>query len=160
MDYITNLANLDYFTTVFGFLAILFAAKEIIEIFVYFKNKFRIKTGLSEDKERFEERIALLEKHDNWQYKEIVKISNGISNIQDTLLKSELENKRKSILSFCTALSNKQKENKEAFNEIFRTYEEYERILKEHNMENGQTEQSMKFISEVYQQMLRDGELS
>ena len=39
------------------------------------------------------------------------------------------------------------------------TKEDYEKILKDNDMENGQTEESMKFISEIYQQMLRNGDL-
>ena len=51
------------------FFAILFAAKEIIEIFIYFKKKLRLKTGIDEDKETIENRIKTLEKHDNWYCK-------------------------------------------------------------------------------------------
>ena len=83
MDSIQNLSRIDYSLIVFGFLAILFAIKEIIEIFAYFKKKFRIKTGADEDKETLEERIATLEKHDRWQYNEISKISDVVEHIKD-----------------------------------------------------------------------------
>ena len=67
--------------------------------------------------------------------------------------------KRKSILDFCSSLSNNQKQNNEAFNDIFRTYADYEQILKDNKLENGQAEESMKFIREKYQERLRNGEL-
>ncbi len=73
MGSIEKLAHIDYLLVILGFFAILFAAKEIIEIFSYFKKKFRIKTGSEEDKETIENRIKTLEKHDNWQYQEILK---------------------------------------------------------------------------------------
>ena len=159
MGSIEKLVQIDYLLVILGFFAILFAAKEIIEIFSYFKKKFRIKTGSEEDKSTIEDRIATLEKHDNWQYKEITKMSKGIENIETELLDNNLERKRKYILDFCSSLSNGQKQNKEAFNNVFKTYKKYEDLLSAHNMENGQAEESMKFISEKYQEFLRNGEL-
>lgn len=146
-----------FFITLF---AIGFAVKEIIEIATYFKKKFRIKLGHEEDKETIEKRIATLEEHDKWQYNEITKISQGIDDIKDALLKDNIEKKRKSILDFCSSLSNNQKQNNEAFNEIFKTYAEYEQILKDNKLENGQAEESMKFIREKYQEKLRNGEFN
>lgn len=146
-----------FFITLF---AIGFAVKEIIEIATYFKKKLRIKLGYEEDKETIEKRIATLEEHDKWQYNEITKISQGIDDIKDALLKDNIEKKRKSILDFCSSLSNNQKQNNEAFNDIFRTYTEYEQILKDNKLENGQAEESMKFIREKYQEKLRNGELN
>ena len=160
MDAIENLTQVDYLLFVLWFFAILFGIKEIIEILSYFKKKFRIKTGYDEDKETLEERISTLEKHDKWQYNEISKISQGIDDIKDALLKDNIEKKRKSILDFCSSLSNNQKQNNEAFNDIFRTYAEYEQILKDNKLENGQAEESMKFIREKYHEKLRNGEFN
>ena len=160
MDAIKNLTQVDYLLFVLCFFAILFGVKEIIEILSYFKKKFRIKTGYDEDKETIKERISTLEKHDKWQYNEITKISQGIDDIKDALLKDNIEKKRKSILDFCSSLSNNQKQNNEAFNDIFRTYAEYEQILKDNKLENGQAEESMKFIREKYHEKLRNGEFN
>ena len=160
MNSIENLTQINYLLVILGFFAILFAIKEIIEIISYFKKKFRIKTGSEEDKENLKERISTLEEHDKWQYNEISKISQGIDDIKDALLKDNIEKKRKSILDFCSSLSNNQKQNNEAFNDIFRTYAEYEKILKDNKLENGQAEESIKFIREKYQAKLRNGELN
>lgn len=97
MGSIEKLTQIDSLLVILGFFAILFAAKEIIEIFSYFKKKFRIKTGNEEDKETFENRIKTLEKHDNWQYQEILKISNGIDDIKDNLTKREIKDKAKTV---------------------------------------------------------------
>ena len=160
MGTIETLTQVDYLLFVLWFFAILFGIKEIIEILSYFKKKFRIKIGTEEDKETLEERISTLEKHDKWQYNEITKISQGIDDIKDALLKDNIEKKRKSILDFCSSLSNNQKQNNEAFNDIFRTYAEYEQILKDNKLENGQAEESMKFIREKYHEKLRNGEFN
>ena len=159
MEVIENLAKIDYVLVIMSIFAILFGIKEIIEIVSYFKNKLRIKTGFDQDRETFENRISTLERHDNWQYKEITKMSKGIENIESELLDNNLERKRKYILDFCSSLSNGQKQNKEAFNNVFKTYKKYEDLLSTHNMENGQAEESMKFISEKYQEFLRNRKL-
>lgn len=97
MGAIERLADIDYVLVILAFFAVLFAAKEIIEIFSYFKKKWRIKTGIEQDKETLENRIKTLEKHDNWQYQEILKISNGIDDIKDNLVKKELKDKAKTV---------------------------------------------------------------
>lgn len=158
MGDIEKLTQINYVDVILAFFIILFAIKTIIELFVYFKRRFRIKIGVESDKEIIEDRISTLEKHDNWQYKEITKMSKGIENIESELLDNNLERKRKYILDFCSSLSNGQKQNKEAFNNVFKTYKKYEELLAAHNMENGQAEESMKFISEKYQECLRNME--
>ena len=138
MEAIQTLTQVNWIAFCITLFAIAFAIKEIIEIVGYFKKKLRIKTGFDEDKETLEERIATLENHDKWQYNEISKISQGIDDIKNTLLEDNIEKKRKSILDFCSSLSNDQKQNSEAFNDIFRTYADYEQIHKHNGMENGQ----------------------
>ena len=159
MDTIENLFSLDYPSIIMGFFIIILGVDKIIFILAKVKKALRIKFGFEEDKKTIEDRISVLEKHDNWQYKEITKMSKGIENIETELLDNNLERKRKYILDFCSSLSNGQKQNKEAFNNVFKTYKKYEDLLSTHNMENGQAEESMKFISEKYQEFLRNGEL-
>lgn len=159
MGAITELFKINWITFCIALFAIAFAIKEIIEIVCYFKNKFRIKTGFDEDKETLEERIATLEKHDKWQYSEISKISKGIDEIKDRLLNKEIEDMRKTILDFCAALSSGQKFNKESFDFIIKTDENYDRLLTRYGMENNVINESMKFIREKYQEKLRNGEL-
>ena len=159
MGAITELFKINWITFCIALFAIAFAIKEIIEIVCYFKNKFRIKTGFDEDKETLKERIATLEKHDKWQYSEISKISKGIDEIKDRLLNKEIEDMRKTILDFCAALSSGQKFNKESFDFIIKTDENYDRLLTRYGMENNVINESMKFIREKYQEKLRNGEL-
>lgn len=159
MDVIENLFKLDYPSIIIGIFIIILGVDKIVFLSKKAKTALRIKFGYETDKETIEDRISTLEKHDNWQYKEITKMSKGIENIESELLDTNLERKRKYILDFCSSLSNGQKQNKEAFNNVFKTYKKYEDLLSAHNMENGQAEESMKFISEKYQEFLRNGEL-
>lgn len=160
MKYIETVLSQNYISVILAIFLFLFAAKEIIDLVSYFIKKGRIKTGFVQDKENVEKRLITLEEHDKWQYNEISKISKGIDDIKDTLLEDNIEKKRKSILDFCSSLSNEQKQNSEAFNDIFRTYADYEQILKDNGMENGQAEESMKFIREKYQEKLHNGEFN
>lgn len=156
MDEIKALFNLPYPTIIMGVFIFILGVDKIVYLFLKIKKTLRIKFGFEEDKETTEDRITVLEKHDNWQYKEITKMSKGIENIESELLDNNLERKRKYILDFCSSLSNGQIQNKEAFNNVFKTYKNYEKLLSDHNMENGQAEESMKFISEKYQEYLRN----
>lgn len=159
MEVVTELTKINWAVFLLTLCTIAFAIKEFIEIISYFKKKFRIKTGFDEEKETIEERISILEKHDKWQYNEISKISQGIDDIKDRLLNKEIEDMRKTILDFCAALSSGQKFNKESFDFIIKTDENYDRLLTRYGMENNVINESMKFIREKYQEKLRNGEL-
>lgn len=62
-------------------------------------NEATIETKFKRDteKECMEDRVATLEKHDNWQYKEILKISKGIDDIKENLVKREITDKAKTV---------------------------------------------------------------
>ena len=158
MGSIEKLTQIDYLLVILGFFAILFAAKEIIEIFSYFKKKLRLKTGNDEDKETIENRIKTLEKHDNWQYQEILKISKGIDDIKINLVQKEISDIRWELLDFCSALTSGREYNREAFEHIFRTYEDYEKILTDNHMSNGYIVESMKAVREIYHNKLVSGD--
>ncbi len=158
MGAIENLTQVNYLIVILGIFAILFGVKEIIEIFSYFKKKLRIKTGVEEDKNTIEDRIKILEKHDNWQYQEIQKISKGIDDIKDNLVQKEISDIRWELLDFCSALTGGRNYNREAFEHIFRTYEQYEKILADNHMSNGYIVESMKAVREIYHNKLVSGD--
>ena len=97
MGEISQVAEINWTFFLITFFAIAFAAKEIIEICSYFKKKFRIKTGKDEDKITLEKRIETLEKHDNWQYNEISKISRGIDDIKEQLKEHDQKDNIKTV---------------------------------------------------------------
>lgn len=146
-----------FFITLF---AIGFATKEIIEIAIYFKKKFRIKLGHEEDKETIEKRITTLEEHDKWQYDELTKISNCVEEIKKNIVSKEIDDIRWELLDFCSALTSGRKYNREAFAHIFKTYEKYEKILEDNGMTNGFVEESMNAVKEIYHDKLKNGEFN
>ena len=158
MNAIEKITELNYILLILGFFAILFACKEIIEIFSYFKKKFRVKFGSEEDKESIEKRIDTLEKHDKWQYSELTKISKCVEKINNNLINKELDDIRWELLDFCSALTGGRNYNREAFAHIFKTYEKYEKILSDNGMTNGFVEESMNAVKEIYHEKLVNGE--
>ena len=130
MDEIKALFNLPYPTIIMGVFIFILGVDKIVYFFLKIKKTLRIKFGFEEDKETTEDRITVLEKHDNWQYREITKMSKGIENIETELLDNNLERKRKYILDFSSSLSNGQKQNREAFNNVFKTYKNYDKTNK------------------------------
>lgn len=158
MDEIKDLFNLDYSTIIIGIFIIILGVDKVIYLLLKVKKTLRIKLGYEEDKETLEHRIAVLEKHDNWQYNELCHISQLIEQINKNFVSKEINDLRWELLDFCSALTNGRTYNREAFEHIFRTYENYEKILEENNMTNGYVEESMNAVREIYHEKLLNGE--
>lgn len=97
MEYIETVFSQNYVGVIWAVFLLLFATKEIIDLISYFKEKGRIKTGSDQDKENIENRLMTLEKHDNWQYKEISKMSKGIDDIKWQLSERERSDKERIV---------------------------------------------------------------
>ena len=112
-----------------GLFIIILGIDKIVSLLKRVKSILRIKFGYEEDKESIEDRISILERHDNWQYKEISKISQCVTDIDKRMLDKDIDDMRWELLNFCSALTGGRKYNREAFDHIFRIYEKYEMIL-------------------------------
>ena len=156
MEEIQNLFDVDIGVFILSFFIIAVAIKQLLDLLIYFKKKFGIKTNTETDKEKLESRISSLERHDNWQYKEILKISEGIEKITDQLYDKEIDDWRYEILNFCTELSNGKNFNREAFDHIKRIHDKYDKLLESRGMENGLVDESIKYIDEIYHQYLKN----
>ena len=84
-------------------------------------------------------------------------LTSSMDKLTQLFLNKEIKDIRWEILNFCTSLSNGKKYNREAYAHVFSTYERYEQILEENNLENGLIEGSMGFIKERYQEDLKNG---
>lgn len=104
MDAIENLFSLDYPSIIMGFFIIILGVDKIIFLLAKVKKALRIKFGFEEDKKTIEDRITILEKHDNWQYNEISKISKGIDEIKSSLAQKEIKDKAKTVATLRTQL--------------------------------------------------------
>ena len=100
--------------------------------------------------------------HDREQSLEIQKqltdaiqsIYDKLDTMQSNLTTDKIENMRWKILEFANDLINGKTCYKEQFDNILKTYGDYEKILEENNMTNGQVEESMKFIKEQYHELI------
>lgn len=157
MEELQNLFNLDFASIIMGLFIIILGIDKIVSLLKRVKSILRIKFGYEEDKESIEDRISILERHDNWQYKEISKISQCVTDIDKRMLDKDIDDMRWELLDFCSTLTGGRKYNREAFDHIFRIYEKYEMILKDNKMTNGFVDESMNYVKEVYHKNLENG---
>ena len=84
-------------------------------------------------------------------------IRNDLEKLTRLFIDKEIDDMRWEILNFSSALSSGRQYNKESFEHVIQIHEKYEKILREHNMENGQVTASIEFIVEEYKYKLRNG---
>lgn len=80
-----------------------------------------------------------------------------INNLTSMFVDKEIDDLRFKILDFASSISSGVKYNREAYDHILKIYGKYEKILEEHNMENGLVEESVKYIQSSYQELLKIG---
>lgn len=128
-----------------------------------------------------EEKIAAydLANHDHWKvsvdYREKYaqdqeKIMEVLSSLTDKIdglqkkmdeneLRKQIDGLRSTIIGFATSLSNPQfKPSEDHYNSIFVKIKNYEDILEEHGLENGQCSISIKIIEKHYSEAMERGD--
>lgn len=140
MGDIKELINIDVVSVCLSLFLIAFGVKQVIEIIMYFKNKFKIRTVIGENKEfeenrlkSIEDRIGTLERHDKWQYEEITKISECVNDISKSISEmrkeideTEMAKLKDSIVTYYRKykeLGEWTKLESEAFWDLFKRYE-------------------------------------
>ena len=128
-----------------------------------------------------EEKIAAYDSdnHDHWKvsvdYREKYaqdqeKIMEALSSLTDKIdglqkkmdeneLRKQIDGLRSTIIGFATSLSNLQfKPSEDHYNSIFVKIKNYEDILEEHGLENGQCSISIKIIEKHYSEAMERGD--
>ena len=68
-----------------------------------------------------------------------------------------IENKRSIIINFASRVSNESERfTREQFNRVMKIYEEYEEIIAEHGMTNGEIDIAYRIITEAYEEHLKN----
>lgn len=94
-----------------------------------------------------------LETTDKWM-KELDKKLDKTNEVALSLL---IDNKRDTIINFAShVIDEKNSVTKEQFNRIFKLYEEYEEIIKENNLTNGEVDIAYRIITESYESHMRN----
>lgn len=84
-------------------------------------------------------------------------VTNTLAEIKNDILEDKIERKRWNILNFADELrQNDGVADNERYNNVFRDYDDYERIIHDRGLSNGYVEESIKFIRLKYQEMLND----
>lgn len=89
----------------------------------------------------------------------IDEINTKIDSQGEQILSMTIDRKRDKIIDFASSVANANDNtlfSREQFNRIFRVYEEYERIIKEHNRTNGEVDIAYRIITEEYENKMRN----
>lgn len=84
-------------------------------------------------------------------------IKSSVLELKDLMIKKDINDMRWEILDFANAVMSGRDYNKEQYDHVLETYEEYEKILKDNNMENGKVDLSMGFIKKQYGDLMVNG---
>lgn len=80
-----------------------------------------------------------------------------INELTNMFVDKEVDDYRFKILDFASDISSGKIFNRESYDHILRIYDKYEKVLEEHNMENGLVEESIEYIRNSYRQSLMAG---
>lgn len=84
-------------------------------------------------------------------------IKTSVLELKDLIIKKDINDMRWEILDFANAVMSGRDYNKEQYDHVLETYEDYEKILKDNNMENGKVDLSMGFIKKQYGDLMVNG---
>ena len=121
----------------------------------YSANRINDRQVSIDREKRLNDRIDNMLESDKCRDGVIEDIGSSLKKLTDMFVEKEIADIRFSILEFTSSLSNGKEYNREAYDNVFRMYNKYERILDENNMENGLIEESMKYICEKYNEKLK-----
>ena len=113
---------------------------------------------VSIDKEkRLNDRIDCMNQSDERRDKAIENISGNLSKLTELFIDKSINDYRWEIINFASSIADKKPVTKDGFKHCFATYEKYEKILDENNLENGEVEISMEIINEAYKDKMLEG---
>ncbi len=168
MDTIQDLTQIDYVDVFISVFVILIGIRAIVSLFEWVMDKLGLETKWMRKKReehdlliQTSQELASLQKHHE---KDTVRsdrrdeeIAADIKKLTQMFVDKEIDDMRWLINNFATTVSEGKPCNKDSFIHCIRTYEKYEQILKEHNLENGEVEISMGIINDVYRKKLKEG---
>jgi len=84
-------------------------------------------------------------------------IREDLKKLTDMFIDKEINDLRWEIIKFSTTIAEGKPCNKDSYKHCIRTYEKYEKLLADNDMENGEVELSMELIQESYKEKLKNG---
>ena len=148
-----------FLTVIAAFVAIQF----LLKLLDYFTSRFGIETKAGLDKKKTRAEIdaikAEIDQVRETQKKMLEsqdKIIAAVDKLDKREIKNEIERKRYLIIDFANAIHCR-KYDREAYSHVLKTYNEYEQILKDNNMENGEADMAIAFIRKKYAEYMETG---
>ena len=77
--------------------------------------------------------------------------------LTDMFVEKQINDYRWEIINFADKISSNKKLSKEYYKHCFHTYEQYEKIIEENGLTNGEVELSMEIINQSYKEKLKSG---
>lgn len=107
------------------------------------------------------ENLAELQKKHNSDNDECLRhddeIRADLKKLTDMFINKEINDYRWEIINFATKVSEEKPCNKDSYKHCFKTYNNYEQLLEENGLENGEVEISMEIIREGYKKKMSEG---
>jgi predicted DNA-binding protein (UPF0278 family) len=169
MSNIEQLLNINYVSVILSIFVILFGLVAIFDVVgkisVYIGKPVKWIKKNNEDHEaiiKLTETLDALKKQQDTDREQSIKhdqrIKDDIDKISTMFFDKSIEDMRWRILDFASAISNGRKFNRESYDFIIKTYEQYEQILKEQDRTNGVIDETVAYIKETFREHLRNGD--
>ena len=98
-----------------------------------------------------------LEEQSNKLEHQLEQLNDNIDKIGETVLQQSIEDRRNAIINFAQIVIDENAPvTREQFNRIFKIYREYETIIEENNVTNGEVDISIQIIKESYEGHMRN----
>lgn len=144
-------------------IAAFIALQFLVKLYDWVIERFGIETKGSKEKKQMKEEIATI-KEETEQMKSTqqrtIETQEKIITMLDKLdrreLANELERKRWEVLDFANCIR-KRDYDREAYNHVLKTYDQYEKLLEENGMENGEADLAIAYIRKRYQDYIENG---
>lgn len=87
----------------------------------------------------------------------IEKTDRKVDELYERLDRDKVENIRSELLDFSNSCMNHRRHTEREFDNIFKKEIEYEKLCEKYKIDNGYTEENMKYVHEIYLKCKREG---
>ena len=127
------------------------------EIQHFYDKQLEFKGESVNREQRLNNRINSMSEKDDSRDVLIENIGKSLEHLTEMFVEKEINDYRWEIINFASNVAAKKPCTKDAYVHCFKTYEKYEKVLEENNMENGEVEISMEVVNESYKKKLIEG---
>lgn len=85
-------------------------------------------------------------------------LNEKVDKLSKQMTDHEIDQLRWNILDFANSCRQGRRHTKEEFDHVIKSHSDYEKILAENGMENGQVDTDYKYIEEIYYKCMKDND--